>query len=124
MKLVDKAVVVTGASRGLGAALARSFGARGARLILVARDRDPLEAVAREITKAGAEAHAVVADIGKKEDIYPLAGTIGALVGPVDVLVHNASTLGHTPLRLLLDTDCEDLGRVLDVNVVGPFRLT
>src|SRR6185369_6353707 len=41
-----------------------------------------------------------------------------------DVLVHNASTLGRTPLPLLLDTDCEDLERVLAVNLVGPFRLT
>jgi len=45
-------------------------------------------------------------------------------VGPVDLTVHNASTLGRTPLRLLLDTDCEDLERVLAVNLVGPFRLT
>jgi NAD(P)-dependent dehydrogenase (short-subunit alcohol dehydrogenase family) len=44
-------------------------------------------------------------------------------VGPVDLLVQNASTLGRTPLRLLLDTDCEDLERVLAVNLVGPFRL-
>jgi NAD(P)-dependent dehydrogenase (short-subunit alcohol dehydrogenase family) len=45
-------------------------------------------------------------------------------VGPIDVLVHNASTLGPTPLPPLLDTDCEELARVLDVNLVGPFRLT
>src|SRR5262249_16198439 len=43
---------------------------------------------------------------------------------PIDLLVHNASTLGKTPLPLLLDTDCEDLERVLEVNLVGPFRLT
>jgi NAD(P)-dependent dehydrogenase (short-subunit alcohol dehydrogenase family) len=66
----------------------------------------------------------VVADIGDKSSIYPLAGTAAALVGPIDVLVHNASTLGPTPLKLLLDTDCEDLERVLDVNLVGPFRLS
>src|SRR4029434_5905472 len=51
-------------------------------------------------------------------------GQAAALVGPIDVLVNNASTLGPVPLRLLLDTDCEDLERALAVNLVGPFRLT
>jgi NAD(P)-dependent dehydrogenase (short-subunit alcohol dehydrogenase family) len=45
-------------------------------------------------------------------------------VGPLDILINNAGTLGPVPLRLLLDTDCEDLERALAVNVVGPFRLT
>lgn len=73
---------------------------------------------------AGGEAHALIADVGAKEDIYRIAGAAAALVGPLDILVHNASTLGATPLRSLLDTDCEDLARVLEVNLVGPFRLT
>ena len=64
------------------------------------------------------------ADVGDKEDIHRIAGAAAALVGPIDLLVHNASTLGPTPLRLLLDTECEDLGQVLDVNLLGPFRLT
>jgi NAD(P)-dependent dehydrogenase (short-subunit alcohol dehydrogenase family) len=45
------------------------------------------------------------------------------LVGPIELLVQNASTLGPVPLRPLLDTDCEDLERALQVNLVGPFRL-
>lgn len=124
MDLSNKAVVVTGASRGLGAALARSLAKRGARLVLVARAEAELAAVARDVRDAGGEAHVLPADIGKQGDIYPLAGALGAVVGPVDVLIHSASTLGRTPLQLLLDTDCEDLTRVLEVNVVGPFRLT
>jgi len=51
-------------------------------------------------------------------------GSAAALVGPIDLLVHNASTLGRLPLRLLLETDGEDLQRVLDANLLGPFRLT
>src|SRR6202000_2901928 len=58
-----------------------------------------------------------------KDDIYPLAGAASALVGPIELLIHNASELGPTPLRLLLDTDCEDLERVLAVNLLGRFRL-
>src|SRR5262249_179130 len=72
----------------------------------------------------GARARPPPADIGDKEAIHAIAGAAAALVGPIDLLIHNASTLGKTPLPLLLDTECEDLGRVLDVNVVGPFRLT
>lgn len=124
MELKNKAVLVTGGSKGLGAALARKLAERGARVVIAARHDAELDAVAADIRRRGGEAHAVRADIGDKESIYPLAGTAAALVGPVDVLVHNASTLGPTPLRLLLDTDCEDLERVLDVNVIGPFRLS
>lgn len=118
------AVLITGASRGLGAALARELGRQGARLALVARERASLEAIAAEINAAGGEAHALEADVGDKNATYAIAGAAAALVGPIDLLIHNASTLGPTPLRLLLDTECEDLGRVLEVNLVGPFRLT
>jgi NAD(P)-dependent dehydrogenase (short-subunit alcohol dehydrogenase family) len=124
MKLEGKAALVTGASRGLGAALARRLAARGARVVLVARGREPLEKVAAEIRKAGGQAHALTADLGDKNAIYPLAGAAAALVGRIDLLVNNASELGPTPLKLLLDTECEDLERVLAVNLIGPFRLT
>lgn len=120
----SSAALITGASRGLGAALARELGKRGARLALVGREEAPLEAVARAIREAGGEAHAIPADVGDKRAVHAIAGAAAALVGPVDVLVHNASTLGPTPLKLLLDTECEDLERVLAVNLVGPFRLT
>lgn len=124
MKLEGKAVLVTGGSRGLGAALLGAFARRGARVVGVARSAEEMEAVARALRAQGHEAHALAFDVGDKEAIYPLVGAASALVGPVDVLVHNASTLGPTPLPLLLDTACEDLSRVLDVNLVGPFRLT
>jgi NAD(P)-dependent dehydrogenase (short-subunit alcohol dehydrogenase family) len=122
--LKGKAVLVTGASRGLGAALARRLGRAGVRLALVARGAEELEAVAREIRAAGGEAHALPGDVGEKRDAHRLAGAAAALVGALDVVVHNASTLGATPLVPLLETDCEDLERVLAVNLVGPFRLT
>ena len=82
------AVFITGASRGLGAALARRLGRAGARLALVARGEPDLEAVAREIRAAGGEAHALPGDVGDKRDAHRLAGAAAALVGPIDVLVH------------------------------------
>lgn len=124
MTLRDKAVLITGASRGLGAALALQLGERGAKLALVARTEGPLEAIAARVRSAGGQAHALVADIGDKQAIHPLAATAAELIGPIDVLIHNASTLGPVPLRLLLDTECEDFERVLAVNLIGPFRLS
>jgi len=124
MQISGTPTLITGASRGLGEALALELGRQGARLVLVSRSRAALEPIVRRIRDAGGEAHALEADVGAKGDIYPLAGAATALVGPIDLLLHNASELGPTPLRLLLDTECEDLERVLAVNLLGPFRLS
>lgn len=124
MKIQGLSAVITGASRGLGEALSRELARRGAKVVLVARGKEDLDRVVQEIRQAGGEAHGLPADVGDKQSTYAIAGAAAALVGPIDLLVHNASTLGKVPLELLLDTDCEDIERVLAVNVVGPFRLT
>jgi NAD(P)-dependent dehydrogenase (short-subunit alcohol dehydrogenase family) len=124
MDLQGKTTLITGASRGLGRALAERLAEAGSRLVLVARSEPELEQVAAAIRAQGGEAHALCYDVGRKEDVYPLAGAAAALVGPIDLLIHNASSLGPTPLRLLLDTECEDLSQVLETNLVGPFRLS
>ena len=80
--------------------------------------------MAAEIRARGGEAHAIAADVADLEATHAIAGQAAAMVGTVDLLINNASTLGPVPLRLLLDTDCEDLERALAVNLVGPFRLT
>ena len=123
MQLRGLSALVTGASRGLGAALATELARRGVKVVGVARQATPLEAVARRIRETGGEAHALVADQGDRDAVYPLIGAATALVGPIDVLVLNASTLGPLPLREFADTECEDFERVLEVNLIGPFRL-
>jgi NAD(P)-dependent dehydrogenase (short-subunit alcohol dehydrogenase family) len=129
--------IVTGASRGLGRALAVELARSGANVVLVARESEDLHQAAAEARQAAgaaergagdrngaAEVHALAADLGDKEAIHRIAGAAAALIGPIDLLVHNASTLGPTPLPLLLDTECEDFERVFQVNVLGPFRLS
>lgn len=124
MKIQGQGALVTGASRGLGRALAEQLAAKGARVALVAREAGPLGDVVAGIRARGGEAHAIAGDIAAKQAIHAIAGQAQGLVGEIAIAIHNASTLGPTPLRLLLDTECEDLAAVLETNLVGPFRLT
>lgn len=119
-----RGALITGASRGLGRALAEALAAKGARLALVAKGAGPLHDVVETIRARGGVAHAIAADVADKDAIHRIAGQAQGLVGEIDLAIHNASTLGPTPLRLLLDTECEDLAAVLETNLVGPFRLT
>ena len=112
-------MAVTGGTSGLGLALVRRLTARGARVAFVARSAPAVERIADQTG-----AHGIVGDIGRKDDIYPIALQMTGNLGGLDVLINNASSLGPTPLAPLADTECEDLEQALAVNVLGPFRLT
>ncbi len=113
-------VAITGGTSGLGLGLVRELHQRGARVAFVARTRERVEQVMRDYPGV----HGIVADVGNKNDIYPMAMQITGELGGLDVLINNASDLGPVPLALLSDTECEDLERAFTVNVIGPFRLT
>src|SRR6476660_6803733 len=113
-------VAITGGTSGLGLALVRELVNRGARVAFVARTRARVEQVMRE----NPGAHGITGDVSTKDDIYPMAIQIIGELGGLDVLINNASDLGPTPLRMLSDTECEDLEHVFATNVFGPFRLT
>jgi len=115
----DLRVAITGGTSGLGLALVRPLAARGARVAFVARTARAVERIAHETG-----AHGIVGDVGRKDDIYPIALQITGNLGGLDVLINNASSLGPTPLALLGDTECEDFEQALAVNLLGPFRLT
>ena len=116
--------MITGASRGLGRALAEALAAKGARVALVAREAGPLADAVATIRARGGIAHAIAGDVSDKDAVHRIAGQAHGLVGELAIAIHCASTLGPVPLRLLLDTECEDLAAVLETNLVGPFRLT
>lgn len=112
-------VAVTGGTSGLGLALVKLLAAQGAHVAFVARTAEDVDRVARETGAVG-----IVGDVGRKDDIYPIALQVTGNLGGLDVLINNASSLGPVPLSPLADTDCEDLEEALGINVVGPFRLT
>jgi NAD(P)-dependent dehydrogenase (short-subunit alcohol dehydrogenase family) len=112
-------VAVTGGTSGLGLALVRRLAAHRARVAFVARSADSVQLIAKETASCG-----VIGDVGLKEDIHRISLEIAWSLGGLDVLVNNASSLGPIPLALLADTECEALSDALNVNVLGPFRLT
>ena len=112
-------IAVTGGTSGLGLALVRNLAASHARVAFVARRAQLVERVSKETNACG-----IIGDVGLKEDIHAMALEIAWNLGGLDVLINNASSLGPTPLKLLADTECEELDEALAVNVLGPFRLT
>ena len=99
-------VAVTGGTSGLGLALVRQLAAGRADIAFVARTAAAVEQTAKETG-----AHGISGDVGKKDDIYPIALQITGTLGGLDVLVNNASSLGATPLALLADTDARTWSR-------------
>ena len=117
--LKELRVAVTGGTSGLGLALVRRLIGRGAQVAFIARNAKAIAQIANETGGYG-----IIGDVGRKEDIYPIALQITGNLGGLDVLINNASALGPTPLSLLADTECEELEQALRVNLLGPFRLT
>ena len=117
----QRTVIVTGASRGLGAAVARWLGQVGAAVIVVARSEKDLESVARDVEDAGGSALVVGADVSDPDACSRAVSRTLERFGRLDGLVNNAGVL--EPMGDLALTDPEAFGRNLAVNVVGPFCL-
>jgi NAD(P)-dependent dehydrogenase (short-subunit alcohol dehydrogenase family) len=113
-------IAITGGTSGLGLALVRRLLDAGADVAFIARGRAGVERVCQERPQA----HGIVGDVSRKEDIHPIAIQVLAALDGLDVLVNNASSLGPVRLAPLADTECEDFERALETNVLGPFRLT
>jgi len=120
-RLADKIALITGASRGIGRAVALSLAAEGAHVILVARTVGGLEEVDDEIQKAGGTATLVPLDLTDFEAIDRLGGTIFERWGKLDILVGNAGILG--PLTPTGHISPDDWDKVFAVNVTTNYRL-
>lgn len=119
--LRGRRVVVTGASSGIGRALAVRLAGEGARLALVARRREALDQAAEAVTAAGGEALVVECDVGDREAVFTAAGQVAEAWGGVDLLVNNAGYGHHRPF---LRWDLDDMERMLRVNYLGSLYWT
>jgi len=118
----NKVVVVTGASQGLGRALALAFAGEGARLVVNSRSEESIRPVAREAESAGAEVLAVAADVSGSADVERLVGDAVQRFGGIDVLVNNAGVLGP---RVAIEEYPEDeWRRVINANLTGPYLVS
>jgi NAD(P)-dependent dehydrogenase (short-subunit alcohol dehydrogenase family) len=122
--LTGTTVMITGASRGLGRALARVSAREGATLAICARGGEALESAAEECRALGVEVLAVLADISDATDVERFAATALERFGGVDILINNAAELGPLPLPQLTDAPSSALEHVFQANVLGPLRLT
>src|SRR6266545_2552117 len=121
-KLTGKVAVVTGASKGIGAAIAKQLAADGARVVVnYATSREGANNVVHEITKAGGDAIAVGASVLKESDIQALFDETGKAYGKVDILVNNAGVYGFAPLD---QVTVDEYRRQSDTNVLGLLLTT
>lgn len=115
-----RTAVVTGASRGLGLALAHALAQRGWRLVIDARSAGDLEAARAALAASGADVTAVAGDVA---DSWHRGTLVEAAGERIDLLVNNASMLGASPLPALADYPIDVLGQVLRVNAIAPLAL-
>ncbi len=119
--LAGRTALVTGASQGIGAAVASRLAERGARVVLAARRVEKLEALAAEIAARGGQAHALALDVAAAAEVADRLGTLPEELAAVDILVNNA---GITADNLLLRMKQEEWDAVLATNLTGAFAVT
>jgi dehydrogenase/reductase SDR family member 4 len=120
--LKDKVAVVTGASRGIGRAIAAAFAREGARVVICGRKQETLDCVATELTGGPGEIHPLACHVGKPEQIRNLVETAHRQFGGIDILVNNAATnIAQEPV---LDIDEIKFDKMVEINLKSAFRLT
>ncbi|HEV2091917.1 MAG TPA: SDR family NAD(P)-dependent oxidoreductase [Rubrobacter sp.] len=120
--LQGKVALITGASQGLGRALALAYAKEGASLVVNSRSEESIRPVAEEVGGLGAEVLAVAADVSKGEDARRLVEEAAGRFGGIDVLVNNAGLLG--PRVAIEDYPEEEWRRVIDANLTGPYLVS
>lgn len=120
--LTDRVALVTGSSRGIGAATARLLAEQGATVVLSSRKAEDLDKVRLEIESAGGKAVVMPAHAGSSEDIQRLIADIDSRFGRLDILVNNAATNPY--FGQISDTDMSMVDKTLQVNIRGYFELS
>ncbi len=118
-ELKGKTAVVTGASRGIGAATAREFAAQGCRVVLAARTASEIETIANEIRAGGGEAEAVACDVCLYADVGKAVSTARVKFGSLDILVNNAGVID--PIGPLASSDPDEWVKATEINYRGVY---
>ena len=122
MQLSGKIAIVTGASKGIGLAIAEALGEAGAKVVLSSRKREAVEAAAADlVSRKGIEAVGIACNVGQPDDWAPLVEQAVARFGGVDILVNNAAT--NPVFGGIEYTDPGAFDKIMAVNVKGPFEL-
>ena len=119
--LEGKVAVVTGASKGIGQAIAEYYAAAGAKVIVSSRKQEAVDGVAAEIKAKGFEATGIACHMGDMADVSRLAEATLAKYGTIDILVNNAAV--NPVFGPVVDTSLEAFDKIMAVNVKGPFEL-
>ena len=119
--LTEKVAIITGASRGIGFAIAEGFTAAGAKVVLASRKQDALDQAAEKIQAQGGEAFPYAAHTGDSESIKALVSACVERFGGVDILVNNAATNPH--FGPIMTSEESHWDKILDVNLKGYFRM-
>jgi gluconate 5-dehydrogenase len=117
-RLDGRIALVTGGGGAIGTAMAQGFAAAGAAVLIVDRNADAAQATARTLTDAGADAHAVAADVTVEADVARVVGAAVERWGRIDVLVNGAGIGARTPAE---EYPLERWQQVLDINLTGTF---
>lgn len=120
--LTGKVAVITGASKGLGKALALAYAKEGAKLVINSRSEESIRPVAEEAEKFGGETLAVAADVSTKEGAENLIEKAVERFGAIDILVNNAGVLG--PRVAIEEYPEEEWRKVIEANLTGPFLVS
>lgn len=118
--LAGRTAVITGASKGLGKAMALALGNAGAQVVLVARDREKLETTAAEVRERGGVAHVFVTDVTDENQVRDLEQRVLQAVGHIQILVNNA---GVNNRKALTDFTLVEWRQVLDTNLTSAFLM-
>jgi NAD(P)-dependent dehydrogenase (short-subunit alcohol dehydrogenase family) len=118
--LTGRVAIITGASRGIGAATAHAFARAGASVVLAARDEERLDALAAEITTAGGTAFSIPTDIREAAAVEDLVSRTVRKFGRLDIAFNNAAGGGHPPTPIT-DVAIEDFDSALAINLRGTF---
>lgn len=119
--LTDRVALITGASRGIGRAIAEAFANAGAKVVLTSRTQETLDEVAADIEADGGTALPVAAHVGEMDAIQDLLATVNESFGGVDVLINNAATNPH--FGPVLTAEESQWDKTFDVNVKGYWRM-